>query len=194
MKNHMTVLCGDEKDSALPTHTPTRASNALSLRKTVIGGMLVALTVALSGFSVPIGASRCFPIQHFINVIAGVFLGPVYGVAMAFCTSLIRNLMGTGSLLAFPGSMAGAFLGAFLFRKTGRFVLAYAGEIIGTGIIGAMLCYPVAVLLMGKEIALFFYVVPFLTSTVCATAMAVVLLEILRRSSLFSHLNRMIQG
>ena len=52
MKNHMTVLCGDEKDSALPTHTPTRASNALSLRKTVIGGMLVALTVALSGFSV----------------------------------------------------------------------------------------------------------------------------------------------
>ena len=50
MKNHMTVLCGDEKDSALPTHTPTRASNALSLRKTVIGGMLVALTVALSGF------------------------------------------------------------------------------------------------------------------------------------------------
>ena len=183
MKNHMTVLCGDEKDSALPTHTPTRASNALSLRKTVIGGMLVALTVALSGFSVPIGASRCFPIQHFINVIAGVFLGPLYGVAMAFCTSLI-----------FPGSMAGAFLGAFLFRKTGRFVLAYAGEIIGTGIIGAMLCYPVAVLLMGKEIALFFYVVPFLTSTVCGTAMAVVLLEVLRRSSLFSHLNRMIQG
>ena len=119
--------------------------------------------------------------------------GPA-GVAMAFCTSLIRNLMGTGSLLAFPGSMAGAFLGAFLFRKTGRFVLAYAGEIIGTGIIGAMLCYPVAVLLMGKEIALFFYVVPFLTSTVCGTAMAVVLLEILRRSSLFSHLNRMIQG
>ncbi len=36
MKNHMTVLCGDEKDSALPTHTPTRSSNALSLRKTVI--------------------------------------------------------------------------------------------------------------------------------------------------------------
>ena len=122
MKNHMTVLCGDEKDSALPTHTPTRASNALSLRKTVIGGMLVALTVALSGFSVPIGASRCFPIQHFINVIAGVFLGPVYGVAMAFCTSLIRNLMGTGSLLAFPGSMAGAFrpLCSSLCRRDNR--------------------------------------------------------------------------
>lgn len=111
MKNHMTVLCGDEKDSALPTHTPTRASNALSLRKTVIGGMLVALTVALSGFSVPIGASRCFPIQHFINVIAGVFLGPVYGVAMAFCTSLIRNLMGYRQSAGLPRQHGGSIPG-----------------------------------------------------------------------------------
>ena len=95
--------------------------------------------------------------------------------------------------MAFPGSMAGAFLGAFLFQKTGRFILAYLGEVVGTGIIGALLCYPIAVFLMGKEIALFFYVVPFLTSTICGTAMAVVLLEILRRSPLFSHLHRMIQ-
>lgn len=194
MKNQTTTLFGNKEPAAPSNHTQDRAANALSLKKTVLGGMLVALTVALSGFSVPIGASRCFPVQHFINVIAGVFLGPLYGVSMAFCTSLIRNLMGTGSLMAFPGSMAGAFLGAFLFQKTGRFVLAYLGEVVGTGIIGALLCYPIAVFLMGKEIALFFYVVPFLTSTVCGTAMAVVLLEILRRSPLFSHLHRMIQN
>lgn len=193
MKNQTTALYGNKETATHSSHTQYRAANTLSLKKTVLGGMLVALTVALSGFSVPIGASRCFPIQHFINVIAGVFLGPLYGVCMAFCTSLIRNLMGTGSLMAFPGSMVGAFLGAFLFQKTGRFVLAYLGEVVGTGIIGALLCYPIAVFLMGKEIALFFYVVPFLTSTVCGTAMAVVLLEILRRSPLFSHLHRMIQ-
>lgn len=194
MKNQTTTLYGNKETAVSPAPAQLRAANTLSLKKTVLGGMLVALTVALSGFSVPIGASRCFPIQHFINVIAGVFLGPLYGVCMAFCTSLIRNLMGTGSLMAFPGSMAGAFLGAFLYQKTSRFVLAYLGEIVGTGIIGALLCYPIAIFLMGKEIALFFYVVPFLTSTVCGTAMAVVLLEILRRSPLFSHLHRMIQG
>ena len=194
MKNQTTTLYVNKETAVSPAPAQLRAANTLSLKKTVLSGMLVALTVALSGFSVPIGASRCFPIQHFINVIAGVFLGPLYGVCMAFCTSLIRNLMGTGSLMAFPGSMVGAFLGAFLYQKTGRFVLAYLGEVAGTGIIGALLCYPIAVFLMGKEIALFFYVVPFLTSTVCGTAMAVVLLEILRRSPLFSHLHRMIQG
>ena len=60
-----------------------------NVKKLVVSGMLTALAVALSTFSVPIGASKCFPIQHMVNVMAGVFLGPVYGVAIAFCTSLI---------------------------------------------------------------------------------------------------------
>ena len=90
----------------------TASAQTFSIKKTALAGMLVALTVALSGFSIPIGASKCFPIQHLVNVLAGVFLGPVYGVSMAFCVSLIRNILGTGSLLAFPGSMVGAFLGA----------------------------------------------------------------------------------
>ena len=95
----------------------------LNVKKLVVSGMLTALAVALSTFSVPIGASKCFPIQHMVNVMAGVFLGPVYGVAIAFCTSLIRNLMGTGSLLAFPGSMVGGAAlrtGLPLDRKTDR--------------------------------------------------------------------------
>ncbi len=72
----------------------------ITVKKTVTAAMLVALTVAMSSFSIPIGASKCYPIQHLVNVICAVFLGPAYGVMAAFCTSLIRNLMGTGSLLA----------------------------------------------------------------------------------------------
>lgn len=144
--------------------------------------MLVAVSVVLSAFSIPIGASRCFPIQHLVNVISAVFLGPLYGVIMAFCTSLIRNLLGTGSLLAFPGSMAGAFLCGMVFSYTKRLIPTYFGEVIGTGIIGGMLCYPVATLLMGQEAALFTFVVPFLMSTVCGTIMAAVILGVLYRS------------
>ena len=92
----------------------------MNMKKLAVAAMLTAVAVALSTFSIPIGASKCFPIQHLCNVIAGVFLGPWYGMAMAFCTSLIRNLMGTGSLLAFPGSMVGAFLGGFLYRMHGK--------------------------------------------------------------------------
>ncbi len=152
------------------------AGSRIRVKKLVISGMLTALTVALSGFSIPVGASKCFPMQHLANVLAGVFLGPVYGVSMAFCTSLIRNLMGTGSLLAFPGSMAGAFLGAYLFQKTRKLLP----------------CYPVAIFLMGKEVAVFFFVVPFLMSTLAGTLLAAILLAMLRRLGLFSYFERLI--
>ncbi|MDR0925681.1 MAG: energy coupling factor transporter S component ThiW [Hungatella sp.] len=168
------------------------AASRVRIKKLVVSGMLTALTVALSGFSIPVGASKCFPIQHLANVLAGVFLGPVYGVSMAFSASLIRNLMGTGSLLAFPGSMAGAFLGACLFQKTRKLLPAYLGEVIGTGLIGGLLCYPVAALLMGKEVAVFFFVVPFFMSTLSGTVLAAVLLAMLRRLGLFSYFERLI--
>ena len=90
----------------------------MKLKKLTISAMLVAVAVVLSSFSIPIGPSRCFPIQHLCNVLAAVFLGPVYAVSMAFCTALIRNLLGTGSLLAFPGSMVGAFVSAMIFKYT----------------------------------------------------------------------------
>ncbi len=166
----------------------------LNTKKIIMSGMLAALAVSLSGFSIPIGASKCFPIQHLCNVIAGVFLGPIYGVCMAFCTSFIRNLLGTGSLLAFPGSMAGAYLCGLMYQRTGKLAGAYAGEILGTGIIGGILCYPVATLLMGKEAALFAYVLPFLMSTGCGTLMAVVLIGGIYKSGVMEYLRGMLEG
>ena len=148
----------------------------ISLKKTVTAAMLAALTVALSGFYIPIGVSKCYPIQHMVNVLCAVFLGPGYGVMAAFCTSLIRNLMGTGSLLAFPGSMVGALLCGILYEKTGK------------GILGGMLCYPVAVVLMGKEAALFTYVMPFLMSTCCGTIMAAAFVGVLEKSHVISYI------
>ena len=164
----------------------------INIKKIVVGGMLVAVAVSLSSFSIPIGASKCFPIQHMVNVIAAVFLGPVYGVSMAFCTSLIRNLMGTGSLLAFPGSMVGAWLGAMMFKYTKKLAMAYIGEVFGTGILGGMLCYPVAAFIMGKEAAVFAYVLPFLMSTLCGTMIAAVLVGALYKSGAFAYLNHML--
>lgn len=165
----------------------------INSKKIVVSGMLVALAVSLSSFAIPIGASKCFPIQHLVNVIAAVFLGPVYGVSAAFCTSLIRNLLGTGSLLAFPGSMIGAFLAASLYQHTGKLAAAYGGEIFGTGILGGILCYPVATMLMGKEVAVFAYVVPFLMSTGCGTVMAAILLGAMYRSGVMNVLHKLME-
>ena len=166
----------------------------INTKSTLTAAMLTALAVSLSTFAIPIGASKCFPIQHLCNVIAGVFLGLGYGVAMAFCTSLIRNLIGTGSPLAFPGSMVGAFLCGFLYQHTGKLAAAYFGEVFGTGIIGGLLCYPVATLLMGQEAALFAYVIPFLISTAGGTVMAMILVGALYQSGAMSYLKGVLGG
>ena len=164
-----------------------------SVVKLVLSGMFVALAVVLSTFSIPIGGSKCFPIQHMVNVLAAVFLGPAYGVGIAFCTSLIRNILGTGTLLAFPGSMVGALCCGLVYKYTGKLTLTYIAEVIGTGIVGGLLAYPVAAFIMGKEVALFVYVVPFLVSTIGGTIIAAILVTVLRHNHVLETLQNMVK-
>ena len=163
-------------------------------KKLVVAAMLVALTVALSGFYIPIGASKCYPIQHLVNILCAVFLGPSYGVVAAFCTSVIRNLMGTGSLLAFPGSMIGALLAGLLYKYSQKLTLAYAGELFGTGILGGILCFPVATFLMGKTVAVFAFVLPFLMSSMAGTFIAIILIGVLYKSGIMENLKHSLTG
>ena len=163
-----------------------------NIQKLTIASVLCAVAVVGSLFSFPVFGSKCAPVQHMVNIICAVMLGPGYGVAVAFCASLLRNLLGLGSLMAFPGSMVGAFLCGILFRKTGKLAAAYAGEMAGTGILGGLLCYPVAAWIMGKEVALFFYVIPFLMSTVCGTVIAAVLIGIMKQSGAFYRLKELL--
>lgn len=165
-----------------------------STKKLVAAAMLTALGVVLSAFSVPIGASKCFPIQHLINVVAGVILGPAYAVLAAFCTSLIRNILGTGSLLAFPGSMIGALLAGLVYSKTNKLYAACIGEVFGTGILGGMLSYPIASLIMGKEAAIFTYVFPFLISTAGGSIIAAILLYSMKKAGTLNYIKTMMNN
>ena len=55
------------------------------------------------------------------------------------------------------------FKGFFLFFKyTKSRIGAYIGEVFGTGILGGMLCYPIASMMMGQKAALFTFVGPIL--------------------------------
>ncbi len=163
-------------------------------RKLVTSGMLVALIVCLSGFYIPVGASKCFPIQHMVNVLSAVLLGPWWGMGIAFCASLIRNLMGTGTLLAFPGSMIGALLCGFVYARTSKLLPTYAAEIVGTGVLGGMAACPVAVYLLGKTAAIFTYVIPFLVSTVGGTLIAAVIIAVMDRSHALRYLHGVLEG
>ena len=156
-----------------------------STKKLAIAGILVAVAVVGSTFSFPVFGSKCAPVQHMVNVLCAVFLGPWYGVGVAFTTSLLRNLMGLGSLLAFPGSMCGALLCGLAYRKTKNLPLTLVAEVFGTGIIGGLLSYPIAIAFMGKsagDIAFYTYVVPFLVSTVGGSILAGILVFALAES------------
>lgn len=113
-----------------------------SYRKWILAALLTAAGVLLSPlFSFPLGVTRAFPLQHMINIFLAVLCGSRYSTSAAFCTSLIRNLLGTGSLLAFPGSMVGAFLSGFLYSRLHTLWAAVLGEFVGTSLIGGPLFY-----------------------------------------------------
>ena len=101
-------------------------------RKLAVAGVLCAVAVVGSLFSFPVFGSKCAPVQHMVNILCAVFLGPWYGVGVAFVASLLRNLLGLGSLMAFPGSMCGALLCGLVYWKTRNLPATLAGEVFGT--------------------------------------------------------------
>ena len=148
----------------------------MKYKKMVLMAMFVAIAVAGAAFvSFPAGVARAFPVQHAINVMAAVLFGPGPAVLIAFLTGSIRILSGTGSLLAFPGGMIGAFLAGILYMVSGRIWFAAVGEIIGTGIIASLVAVPYAKILMGSEVAALFFMPAFLVSSVSGALLGVVL-------------------
>lgn len=149
----------------------------MNIKKLTLASSMIAIGVALSPYTVPVGITKCYPWQHLINVISAILLGPVYTVMAAFCISVIRNLLGLGTLLAFPGSLFGAFLASILYQKYAHTYLAFLGEVIGTGLIGALCAYPIAVLFMNKTSAVFAFVIPFMLSSFVGAITALLVFE-----------------
>lgn len=153
--------------------------------KIAVSGVLVAVAVVGSTLSFPVLGSKCAPVQHMANVFCAVLLGPWYGIAVAFLASLIRNLLGLGSLLAFPGSMCGALLCGLAYKLFRKIIPTAAAEVFGTGIVGGLLAYPIAVAFMGvsaASVGFYAYIVPFLISTVVGSVIAALIVLALQRA------------
>lgn len=157
----------------------------------IVMTMFVAIAVAGSIFiSFPAGIARAYPIQHAVNVMAAVTLGPVGAVIIAFLTALIRILTGTGSLLAFPGGMIGACLAGLMFKRFGKIWLAGMGELIGTGLVASLLAVPYAKILMGTTTTAFFFFPSFFISSASGMLIGIILAARLQKAGV---LNRMKQ-
>ena len=164
MKNNETVM--------------TRASG-ISVRKLVLTAMFACLGYVLSTF---VYFPSMAPFQHFVNVLAAVFVGPWYGFAAALLTGLMRMASGR-TIQAVVGAVFGAFLSGLLYRKTQKLWAALVGEVIGTGFISAMVAYPLMRLFYGLPQHSPFYYIPFYTpSSLMGGCMALAVLFILKRS------------
>ena len=173
-----------KKQNQIISHSGN-SKNRSSASRLAIAGLLCAVAVTGSMFSFPVFGSRCAPVQHMVNILCAVLLGPFYGTAVAFTASLLRNMLGLGSLMAFPGSMLGALLCGLVYSKARSLVPTLFAEVAGTGILGGLTAYPVAVLLMGVPaagLAFYAYIVPFLISTVSGSLIAGLVLFALEKN------------
>ncbi len=151
----------------------------MSTKKLVYSGLFVAFGVVLGHLvSIPVGITKIFPVQHMINVLSAVLIGPVYAVVNAFVISLIRNLIGVGTLFAFPGSMIGAALAGLVYHYSKNEIGTAVGEVVGTGIIGALVSIPMAKLFMGKELGALALIPPFALSSLAGAVLAVLILKL----------------
>ncbi|GGA72630.1 energy coupling factor transporter S component ThiW [Ornithinibacillus halotolerans] len=114
----------------------------------------------------PAGIAKAYPVQHAVNVMAAVTLGPGPAVTVAFMIGLLRNMLGLGTLLAFPGGMIGALLAGLLYQKFKKNGVAVLGEAIGTGVVGSFVAVPFALLLMGSSVGALAFLPSFLVSSI----------------------------
>lgn len=157
--------------------------NAKQVARAVV---LVAVAVALSPFFVPVGIAKCFPAQHMVNVLSAVMLGPWYAVAVAAIAAILRNILGLGTLLAFPGGVFGALLAGLAYSLSRNVYFAALGEVLGTGILGSLVSvWVVAPMLMGKTMAVSTLMIAFGVSSLGGAVIALVVLQLLRKGGIW---------
>lgn len=150
------------------------------MRKLLYVGLFAALAVVASGFHVPVGPAKVFPFQHAINVVAGIMIGPWYGALAAGIAGMLRMLLGTGTVFAFPGGIPGAIVVGLAYRWLRRDLAGFF-EPVGTGFLGAALSAYLVAPLVGREGTFLFFQAAFLASSIPGSVLGVLLVKVLRR-------------
>ncbi len=161
------------------------------MRMTVLA-MLIAFGVVLSPILRVPGMA---PMQHFINVICAVLLGPWYTFTCALLIGIIRMMFFGVDLLAITGAVFGAILSGYFYVLTKKIYFAVIGEIIGTGIIGAIVSYPIIAFVYGnKNVALFTYIPSFLLGTIIGGSLGFIFLINLKKQNVLKKLQDKLWG
>lgn len=153
--------------------------------KMVVLSMLVAIGVVISPI---LRVEGMCPMAHLINIVCSVLLGPWYSLLCATMIGIIRMAVMGIPPLALTGAVFGALLSGVFYRLSkGKILAAVLGEVVGTGLIGSVVSYPVMTYLWGKEgLSWLFYVPSFIMGTLIGGSIAYVLLRKLADGDLLS--------
>ena len=150
-----------------------------NIRKMVLCAIFASLAFVLNTF---VYFPAMAPFQHFVNVVAAVFVGPWWGCISAFLCGVMRMMSGR-TIQAVTGAVFGPILGGLIWKKTRNIYLVCVGEIIGTGIIGAMASYFPMKWFYALDAQTPLYYIPFYTpSAVVGGIMGVMVLVLLKRA------------
>ncbi len=153
-----------------------------ALRRLVLAAMFAAIATVLGTVSFPVGPTKVAPFQHAVNAVAGILLGPWYAAGAAIVTAILRNILHTGTVFAFPGSPFGALVVGYAYRLLRNDAAALC-EPIGTVLIGA----PLAALVFrpffapGSHLTTLLFMWAFLASSAPGAVLGYIVIRILRR-------------
>ena len=166
-------------------------TNSKNLLKMIVLSMLIAIGVVISPI---LRVEGMCPMAHFTNIVCSVFLGPWYSLLCAVLIGIIRMITMAIPPLALTGAIFGAFLSGVFYRVSkGKIIFAVLGEIIGTGIVGAIASYPVMNFIWGKEgLSLLFYVPSFICGTLIGGSIAYVFLRKLADNGTLAQIQNML--
>ncbi|WP_436879255.1 energy coupling factor transporter S component ThiW [Staphylococcus arlettae] len=157
----------------------------MNTKKLTITAMLIAVNVVLSSvIIIPLGPVKAAPIQHLINVLCAVFVGPWFGLAQAVISSTLRMIFGTGSVFAFPGSMIGVLLASVFYIYRKHIFMSAIGEVIGTGIIGSLICIPLAWIVGLQHFAIKPLMIAFIVSSMIGAIISYIILMMLKKKGI----------
>ena len=177
--SHIMLFAGSCLIRQLPFFVYPVSKGNLMKRYNVLRLCVMALLVAVGVVISPLlRIEGMCPMAHLINITAAVLLGPLDAFFVALTIGIIRMCALGIPPLALTGAVFGALLSGILYKVSKEKIwAAVLGEIIGTGIIGAIVSYPVMTYLCGREgLGWFFYVPSFTCGTLIGGTIAAVVL------------------
>jgi len=166
---------------------------AVTTRKIALAAVLAAVAIALSPFvSFPLPLATPYPIQHMVNAIAGVLLGPWYAVLIAVIAGTARYMLNLGTIHAFPGGIFGGLIVGLVYRYIWKKDYAALFEPIGTVLIGAAASayifgpFAAQAGLRGRPGTFDAFIILFAPSSIPGSILGFTVLKVLRRTHLWT--------